>query len=150
MCAREFSTSSYFSKWICRDFIFQIIFSSSYLTKKETADASSVSGGCWTESLNCEKNTMILNTSMNLSVYCVCAKFWLQPIILCISKRGEKRSQENSFFQKGKKWTPSILKKCVFSSLFFILFHNKYKVMSQEVALMWDSVQNFGLSVFLQ
>ena len=52
MCAREFSTSLYFSKWIFRDFIFQIIFSSSYLTKKETADASSVSGGCCTESLN--------------------------------------------------------------------------------------------------
>ena len=53
MCARELSTSLYFSKWIFRDFIFQIIFSSSSLSKKETADASSVSGGCCTESLNC-------------------------------------------------------------------------------------------------
>ena len=52
MCARQFSTGSYCSKWIFRDFIFPIIFSSSYLTKKETADASSVSGGCCTESLN--------------------------------------------------------------------------------------------------
>ena len=52
MYTREFSTSSYFSKWIFRDFIFQIIFSSSYLTKKETADASSVSGGCCREYLN--------------------------------------------------------------------------------------------------
>ena len=53
MCAREFSTSLYFSKWIFRDFIFQIIFSSSYLTERETADTSSISGGCCTESLNC-------------------------------------------------------------------------------------------------
>ena len=34
-------------------FIFQIIFSSSHLTNRETADASSVSGDCCTESLNC-------------------------------------------------------------------------------------------------
>ena len=41
-----------FFEMIFRDFIFQIIFSLSYLTKRETADASSVSGGCCTESLN--------------------------------------------------------------------------------------------------
>ena len=36
---------------IFRDFIVQTIFSSSYLTKRETDDASSVSGGCCKESL---------------------------------------------------------------------------------------------------
>ena len=68
MCAREFSTSSYFSKWIFSDFIFQIIFSSSYLTKKETADASSVSGGCCTESLNCpSRPALVMDNSRILN-----------------------------------------------------------------------------------
>ena len=71
MCAREFSTSSYFSKRIFRDFIFQIIFSSSYLTKRETADASSVSGGCCTESLiaKCIKFSLEVDTPIFLYNY---------------------------------------------------------------------------------
>ena len=64
MCAREFSTSSNFSKWIFCDFIFQIIFSSSYLTKKETADASSVSGGCCTKSLKYPINYFLIDINL--------------------------------------------------------------------------------------
>ena len=71
MCAREFSTSSYFSKWIFRDFIFQILFSSSYLTKKETDDALSVSGGCCTESLNLEYVLSKFKKLANLGIACL-------------------------------------------------------------------------------